>query len=531
MAYYKDIREYIKALEERELLWRIKTAVKKETELSPMVRWQFRGLTEDQRRAFLFENVIDSKGHKYDVPVLVGALAGSKKIYATGLQCKPEEIQKKWDQAQHKPIPPKLVKDGPVHEVIMMGKELKEEGLDRFPFAVDIPGFEGILRTTSSHFFSKDPETGVGNIGCYSSYVIARDRMAIGIGPVMHMRTNWQKAKEMGLPFLPAALVPSMVPAVCYTSVARIPYGTDELEISGGLAGEPIEMVKCKTVDIEVPATAEIVIEGKVSTSMEMNNTGAFGEYTGYMAEPIPCLIFDITCITHRRNPILMNIISQMPPSESSKIRQLAYEGVWYNFLKRDCGINSVLDVAFHEISGSCYYCVIQMKKRHPAEAWQALNAAVAHASFVGKFFITVDEDIDPRDPESVNWALCFRTQPHLDTRITMGKTASLDPSAAPPTAPWSEKNYPSPRGCSALLIDATRKWDYPSVSLPKREYMERARELWEAEGLPALKPRVPWFGYKLGHWPKEYEEAAESVIKGEIYQLGERVYQQRRQI
>ena len=112
-----------------------------------------------------------------------------------------------------------------------------------------------------------------------------------------------------------------------------------------------------------------------------------------------------------------------------------------------------------------------------------------------------------------------------------MGKTGSLDPSSAPLTSSEDERSYPPPRGCSAIMIDATRKWDYPPVSLPKREYMERARELWEAEGLPALKPRVPWFGYELGHWPKEYAEAADGVLKGKIYEMGEKVYKERKEL
>ena len=112
MAYYKSLREYIEALDKNALLWRIKSTVKKETELMPVVRWQYRGLGEEQRRAFLFENVTDVKGRRYDIPVLVGALASSADMYALGLMCKPEEIGDKWSQALVKPIPPKLVKEG-----------------------------------------------------------------------------------------------------------------------------------------------------------------------------------------------------------------------------------------------------------------------------------------------------------------------------------------------------------------------------------------------------------------------------------
>jgi 4-hydroxy-3-polyprenylbenzoate decarboxylase len=529
MSYYKDLNEYIETLEKHNLLWRIKSPVKKETELAPLVRWQFRGLTEDKRKAFLFENVTDRTGKKYDMPVLVAALAGSTSIYAVGMCCQPQEIGQKWTQALLNPISPKIVKDGAAQEVVHSGKDLKDLGLEAFPFPIDTPGFDGILRSTASFFFTKDPETGAVNIGCYSGFIQARDRIIIGLARGQHMITHLQKAKEKGQS-LPAALVVGAVPAIGYVAVAKVPYGKDELAVAGGLAGEPIEVVKCKTVDIDVPATSEIVIEGTISTEVVEATTGSFGEYSGYMAETEWDAVFTVSCITHRKKPVLMTILSEMPPSESSKLRQIASESNLYKFLKYDCGISGILAVALHESSGSRQYCVIQLKKRHPSEAWQALNATVGYAAGMGKIIIAVDEDIDPRDPDSVNWALGFRMQPHRDTRITMGKIGVLDPSTAPPGSTQKESYYPSPSGASALLIDATRKWDYAPVSLPKREYMERAREIWESEGLPELHPKVPWFGYPLGHWPDEYKEAAEYNLRGEIFKLGEKKLKQQRE-
>lgn len=140
MADYNDLRDHIASLEKDNLLWRIKSPVIKETELIPLVRWQYRGLSEEDRRAFLFENVIDVKGRKYDMPVLVGALAGSTKIYAAGMMCKPEEISAKWEQALMHPIASKLVASGPVQEEVHRGAELQEEGLAEFPFPIDTPG-------------------------------------------------------------------------------------------------------------------------------------------------------------------------------------------------------------------------------------------------------------------------------------------------------------------------------------------------------------------------------------------------------
>jgi 4-hydroxy-3-polyprenylbenzoate decarboxylase len=110
--------------------------------------------------------------------------------------------------------------------------------------------------------------------------------------------------------------------------------------------------------------------------------------------------------------------------------------------------------------------------------------------------------------------------QPLRDIRITPGKDPGLDPSAAPADV-RKELGQPD---ASALLIDATRKWDYPPTSLPKREFMERARKIWDEEGLPPLKPKIPWFGYSLGYWTSEFDEEAELALKGEHFQTGEKL-------
>ena len=124
MAYYKNLLEYVQALEREGLLFRVKKAINKDTEMHPLVRWQFRGLGEEHRRAFLFENIYDAKGEKYDMPVLIGGLAASQRIYALGLMCKEEEVEERWTAALEHPIDPVLVEEGPVQEVIYEGQEL-----------------------------------------------------------------------------------------------------------------------------------------------------------------------------------------------------------------------------------------------------------------------------------------------------------------------------------------------------------------------------------------------------------------------
>ncbi|MBI4295564.1 MAG: UbiD family decarboxylase [Chloroflexi bacterium] len=523
MAYYKDLREHIRALEEHNKLVRIKRQVNKDTELMPIVRWQFRGLPETERKAFLFENIIDANGNKYDIPVLVASHAASRDVYAIALKCKPDEIAQKLDDGRRRPIEPRIVDSGPAQEVVHIGDKLLEHGgLTEFPVPISTPGFDNAPYLSAANWISKDPDTGKRNVGNYRGMIKSNTRSGIMCQPSQDIRTHWEKCRRKGIP-LQVAIAIGAVPAVGLVATLKYPYGVDELGIAGGMVGEPIELIKCKTVDIEVPATSEIVIEGEMPTD-SVERDAPFGEMTGYMGSVMIGPYLNVKCITHRRNPIYNAFISQFPPSESSKLRQVGNEANIYNFLKNQCGL-PVVEVSLHESCGSKPLCVISMKKNHPSQAWQVLNGVVTLTPG-NKFIIVVDDDIDPRDPDSVNWAISYRVQPHRDIRIIKGMVATLDFSVVPPDEGHLE--YPIPEGTSAMLINATTKWNYPPTSLPKKEYMERARQIWEEEGLPRLAPKKPWYGYSLGYWTEEYEEEAKLAVQGQYFQTGEKLARQR---
>ncbi|MBI4317168.1 MAG: UbiD family decarboxylase [Chloroflexi bacterium] len=525
--YYRDLREYVEVLEANGKLVRVKKEISKDSELMPLVRWQFRGLPEEQRKAFLFENVVDAKGKRYDMPVLVACHAASADVYALGMQCTTKDIMEKWTQAQLHPNEPKMVDTGPVHQEVHIGEALLEHGgLGELPVPISTPGFDNAPYLTSACWVSKDPETGVRNIGVYRAMIKSPNRTGICCLGVQHIRTHWEKCRRLGIP-LQAAIVLGASPNLGYAAVTKIPYGTDEYGIAGGIAGAPMELVKCKTVDIEVPATAEIAIEGRLPTDYR-EREAPFGEATGFMGAEETMPIFEVTCITHRKNPIYHAILSQFPPSESSKIRQIGHEATYYKFLKHDCNIPGILDVAYPESAGAVALCVIKLKKMHPAHVWQALNGAVAFVGSYPKIVVAVDEDIDPRDADAVNWAMSFRVQPHRDIRIVPGRCFNLDHSSAPPSTPTEERLYPQPTGSSSILIDATTKWPYPPVSLPRQDFMERAKEIWEELDLPMLTPKSPWYGYSLGHWTEENELEAELALRGEHYQTGEKLAKNR---
>ncbi|MDP2643989.1 MAG: UbiD family decarboxylase [Desulfobacterales bacterium] len=521
MAYYKDLREYIDVLDQNDKLVTIKREINKDTELHPLVRWQFRGLEEKDRKAFLFEKSIDVKGKKYGTPVLVAAHAPSRQVYAMGMMCRPDEIMQKWAQAQLHPIAPRIVASGPVQEEIHVGDNLLEHGgLEEFPIPISTPGFDNAPYFSAGNWVSKDPDTGIYNVGNYRAMVKAKLKLGASNLLPQHMRMHREKWKEKGAAVMPAAVVIGPTPNVGLVAVTRLPYDLSEYDVAGGLAGEPLELVKCQTIDLLVPATAEIVIEGEIPTDY-LEREGPFGEYTGYIGRGRPSVFFNITGITHRKKPIWNAFLSQFPPSESSLLTRMGYDGTFYKFLKHDLSISSLVDVGFHDASGGRQLCVVSLKKASQPEVWKALNGAMVLMTQFAKIVIAVDDDIDPRDPDSYLWALVYRMQPDRDIRTTPGKTIGLDPSIVPGDVARDSSERPSGSG---LMINATRKWDYPPVSLPKKEYMDRARQIWEEEGLLPLTPKKPWYGYNLGCWSEEDMAEAELALKGEHYQTGEKL-------
>jgi UbiD family decarboxylase len=534
MAYYRDLREYIQTLEREGKLQRIHAEVNKDTELHPLVRWQFCGLEEPQRRAFLFENVTDSRGRRYSNPVLVAGLAATKEIYALGMKCAAREITERWSKAQLHPIPPLVVESGPVQEEIHHSDEIQISGFDEFPIPISTPGYDNAPYLTAAHWITRDPQTGIRNMGNYRGQVKATDRLGIYcVSPDTHLARHWNKCREMGRP-LEAALVIGAVPAVSYAAVAKVPYGDDELSVAGGIAGEPIELVRCRTVDLEVPATAEIVIEGVLPTDF-MEPEGPFGEAHGYMAARswAPCFI--ARCITHRRNPVWVSFLSQFTPSESSKMKQVARENIVYKRVRYDESIEELKEVGLIERANSGRWCVLRMAQGTARErVWRALEAAADEGKgFALKIVVAVDEDIDPYNTELVVWAMSAAIRPHQDLRIVTKQAnvhdyASVAPgergALAPVISPVAKTHQ-----ASTLLVNGMRRGLYPPISLSPKPYMERAKRLWEELALPALQPRTPWHGYSLGLWTDRDLEEAEAAVQGRYYETGKKLEYERK--
>lgn len=527
MSEKQDLRAHLKLLEEHGKLHRISRPVNKDTELMPLVRWQFRGLEERERKGFLFENVTDARGRSFSSAVAVGIYAASSEIYALGMGCAVDQIKDRWLNAQANPIQPVVVETGPVLEEIHLGGNLLEhEGVEEFPIPISTPGFDISPYVTAANWVTRDPASGWLNVGNYRGQVKAQDRLGIDIHPSHHGAAHWRQALHNGHN-LEAALVIGGPPPLTFASSTPIPDGVEEYSIAGSLIGEPLELVKCQTVDLLVPAHAELVIEGHISIE-HLEPEAPFGEFTGYMGQRRYSLVFEATAVTHRKDLIFCGLMSQMPPSESSKMKKIGVDANYLHHLRNHCNLPEVVDIWFDEIALHSW-CVIKLKRCDLAKVWQALYAVLGRHTEPGKMIIAVDEDIDLGDLESVIWAMSYRMQPDKDMVILPENRAlALDPSGMPPVEEIMA-NVEQKQFGSTVLINATRKWDYPPVSLPAKPYMETARRIWEEIGLPQLKPRAPWFGYELGDWTEQDREEAQWAVDGEYLRSGDRAKQQRR--
>jgi UbiD family decarboxylase len=518
-----DFQEHLTRLDAAGLLVRIDREVNKDTELHPLVRWQFQGgLDEDERRAFLFTNVVGADGRRFDMPVAVGALSASAQIYAVGMGRPVEEIGSAWNEAIAHPVPPVMVSSPPCQEVVITGDGLRGpgKGLARLPVPISTPGFDAAPYLTATLCITKDPDTGIRNMGTYRAQLKANDRLGVrmasrigGAGGYLH----WQKYRARKEP-MPCAIVLGCAPVVVFTGPQKLPIDQDEMAVAGGLAGLPIRTAKAVTIDVEVPADAEIVIEGLIDPEL-LEPEGPFGESHGYIALEDFNMSMQVTAITHKRAPVFVSIVSQVTPSESSVIKRVAYEPMFLAHLRNTLSIKGIRRVVLHEpLSNIRPVIFLQFAPGTPqTEVWRGLNGAATLKADAGKIVIAVSEDVDPRNADAVLWSLAYRANIGEDLHVAPYRSAGHGPK----TGRRSED--------STLLIDATLKHPMPPLALPARSYMERARVMWEELGLPALKPRPPWHGYMLGEWDAAWDRYAERAVEGRWEENGADTFARRR--
>ncbi len=514
---YRDLHDHIAALDEAGLLRRIDRPIDKDAEMHPLVRWQYvGGLQEDDRKAFLFTNIRDGKGRAYDIPVIVGGMAANRAVYATGMRCDLDDIKTKWDSAIANPVKPVEVENAPCHEIVEEGEILAQEGhgIDILPIPVSTPGFDSAPTLSATNVISKDPEDGIQNMGTYRCALKAPDRLVVrmatrvgGAGGYQH----YLKHQAAGDTEMPVAIVLGCPPYVAFMGPQKLPIGVDEFDVAGGLAGEPINVVRARTVPLMVPAEAEVVIEGYIDVT-KVEPEGPFGESHGHVALEEYNMPMRVTAVTRRKDAVIPSYISQVAPSESSVIKRVAYEPLFTHHLKSTLSIKGVKKVSLHEpLTGLLRVTVVTIEPGTPrTEIWRALHGAAFFKGDCGKICIAVNDDIDVDSPDSILWAMAYRTNPVEDMELVPHRGQGHGP-----------KREHDGEEDSSLLVDATMKSPMPPLALPARPFMENAKAIWEELDLPRLTPQSPWHGYSLGAWHRIWDAAADRAASGNYLENG----------
>ena len=231
---YNDLQQHLAELDKAGLLVTVDRPIDKDSEMHPLVRWQFvGGMAEAERKAFLFTNIRDGQGRKYDIPVVIGALAANRAIYSAGMAVPVDQIQRKWDNAIARPVPPRLVNEALCQEVVIEGAALQGEGngLGKLPIPISTPGFDSAPTLTATNVITRDPETGKQNMGTYRAALKAPDRLVVrmatrvgGAGGYRHYQKYQKKGEKM-----PCAIVLGCPPYVAFMGPQKMPLDVDEI--------------------------------------------------------------------------------------------------------------------------------------------------------------------------------------------------------------------------------------------------------------------------------------------------------------
>ncbi len=466
---HRNFREFVAVAEQQGLLRRVQKQVDRSWEPASMIKWAFQALSNEERFGLLFENVEGS-----DLALCTGLLGASRNSYALALGVEPDDINACWEKALINPIKPVTVDAAPCQEIVQTGDEVR---LSELPVPTWTPGKDlgpYLTTTVMTCAYGSDNQ----NTGIYRTYVRDDTHVCVNLRPRRHghdqCATWWAEGKPA-----PIAWVIGAEPAFQLAAVAALPAGSPEMEIAGGLMGRAVELVKCKTSDILVPANAEIIIEGVVHPG-ELDLEGPFGENIGFMMPQQEKAVARITAITRRKDAIYYGIASQMPPSESTVLQSNANAGLIFKRIRSDLGENSVHDLHIDlTFGGQMAHGIVSMTPAHPGHGMK-IGRMVAEISSLKRITV-VDEDIDIRDPVHIDWVMNTRYNPAVDTVIidNVFMRGALDPSVP---------KIDGVKMGSKLVIDATRRYDEADFSMPPRDTMMKALDSWKEAGLPEFK-------------------------------------------
>ena len=368
-------------------------------------------------KSTLFSNIKGFKGWQ-----LVNQVITDRKKWSIALGMEEGEIIQnlvKKTKIQIKPV--EIAKEtAPVKDVILKGADADLTKIPALWHAENDPS----PYIASGMAIIKDPDTGGRNMSIHRQQIIGPQQTGFLICP-RHALRIYEKYKNQGKP-MPVAMVVGAHPAIYYASGYTSAFGLDELEIAGSLLDDPIRLVKCETIDIEVPADAELVIEGEVLPE-GMVEEGPFGEATGTYAMEGSTEIFQVKAITHRKNPLFYAMQCGAPMTDTQSITGLCIETVITEHLANVEGGLDLLDVRCLGIAG-LMAVIIKLRPRVEGQAKTALTAALSSPYLHPKLAIAVDDDIDASDPRQIFWSLTTRVQADKDVvKIPNTRIWSLD--------------------------------------------------------------------------------------------------------
>ncbi len=512
---FQDLKTFIQELEKADELVRIKTEVSAELEIAEITD----RVSKEQNcknKALLFENV---KG--YEMPVLINSFGSEKRMQiALGVNSLdsiadrisemlnlkvPDSLFGKLSflpkLAQIASFPPRMVSAAPCQEVVIT--DPSAEMLDKIPILKCWPADGGAFITLPL-VFTKDPKTGIRNIGMYRLQKYTNNSTGFHVHWHHGAAEHYQKAKNNnstdsennsvnsineperhgtkigarfgGLRKIPVAIAIGADPALVYAATAPLPPNIDETIFAGFLRKKPVELVKCKTVDLEVPANAEIILEGFVDLD-ELAWEGPFGDHTGFYSLAGDFPVFRLTAMTHRKNPIYMTTIVGKPPQEDYYLGK-ATERIFLPLLK--IIMPEVLDINL-PMAGTFHNCVIvKIHKKYPGQGKKIINGVWGSGQMsLSKFVIVLDSEVNIHDLNEVAFKVFSNVDPVRDTVFTEGPLDILDHAS-------------SLMGIGGKMgIDATRKWkgegferDWPNELIMTNNIKKLVDSKWSEFGL-----------------------------------------------
>jgi 4-hydroxy-3-polyprenylbenzoate decarboxylase/2,5-furandicarboxylate decarboxylase 1 len=444
---FGDMRSFLAYLDERGQLAHVTDEVDPRFEIGAWIR----RTSDVGGPAILFERVRGSD-HR-----AVGGLFCSPDKALLALETDDHaEAVRRFATAIESPISPRVVAEGPCQEIVLTGDDID---LTRLP----IPTYseqDGGAFVTVGIGLTRDPESGTRNAGIYRMQLLGPRQLALAASPYSDFDAIRKRYEAEGREVEHAVAI-GVDPVIHLATQARVGYGVDELGVAGALRGDAVELVRCVSVDLEVPATAEIVIEGRFRPGVR-HAEGPFGEFSGYVGpgDPAGEPVLEVTAITLRRDAIYQAGLTGVPVTENHVLKSLPMEAQLLVDLRGS--YPDVTAVHYPAEGGAEFLCVIALRQRYAYEARNVILSALGSTGHP-KLVVVTDDDVDIYDMAKVWWAILTRCQPAEDV-VIVDKAAGgqLDPSA------------PSPFVSSVMGIDATRPLGRPFPEVVRVPGVER---------------------------------------------------------